>query len=284
MKNIILALIAVLVVIFVGLSFLGTGGEYAAEKLLYSAIKANSKIAANPDVVPPALIKSVENNLNKLVTDYPEAKIAKAGNMALAEFYLTRKDYAKTISITDAVLEKYKDDDVTASKAQFLKSVAYEKEGNWDRAVVEFKVLQDKYPLTQLGIQVPLYVANYYDVKGDKEKAKEAYARARSFYEKTEQEYSGKNLGLVVSLLLVQTSLNSKDYEMAGRSIESTLEKYPSAITYRQLLPYVDLVFIEKLSQPQRAIAIYKNLEEKSADERMKKALQTKISSIEEKK
>jgi len=34
MKNIILALIAVLVVIFVGLSFLGTGGEYAAEKLL----------------------------------------------------------------------------------------------------------------------------------------------------------------------------------------------------------------------------------------------------------
>lgn len=283
MKKIILALIAILIVIFAVLSVLSPDKEYAAEKLFYCAMKTNSKIAANPDVAPPALLASVESDLKRLIVKYPESNVAKPANWALAEFYLIHKDYGKALSAAEDILEKYKDDAATASAAQFLKGVVYEREGEWPKALVEFKTLQDKYTVTQLGLQAPLYIANYYNAKGEEAKAEDAYARARSFYEKMEREYTGKNIGYAASMLMIQTCLNSGDYERAGQAIESTLGKYPAPVTFRQLLPHVDPVFIEKLGQPERAIAIYRSITEKTKDEGAIKALQEKIDSLESK-
>lgn len=281
MKKTILTLIAILIVIFAVLAVLSRDTEYAAEKLLYRAMKANFKITANPDVAPPALLASVESNLKSLLVKYPEAKVAKPANVALAEFYITQKDYGKALSAADDILGKYKDDAAVASAAQFMKGLAYEREGKWPKALVEFKTLQDKYPLTQLGLQTPLYIANYYNTKGEEAKAKDAYAQARSFYEKMERDYTGKNIGYAASVLMIQTCLNSEDYEGAGQAIESTLEKYSSPISFGQLLPYLDPVFIEKLGQPERAIAIYRSLAEKTKNEETVKALKKKIDSLE---
>jgi len=281
MKKTIFALITVLIVIFAVLWVLGSDTEYAAEKLLYRAMKTNSRITANPDVAPPALLAAVESNLKRLIVKYPETKVAKPANVALADFYLAHKDHGKALSAADDILEKYKDDAALASAAQFMKGVIYERKGEWPRALVEFKTLQDKYTLTQLGLQAPLYVANYYNAKGEEAKAEDAYARARSFYEKMERNYTGKNIGYAASALMIQTCLNSGDYERAGQAIESTLEKYPSPMSYRQLLPYVDPVFIGKLGQPERAITIYRNLSKKTKNEKVVKALKKKIDSLE---
>ena len=281
MKKLILLLIVVLVVVFFGLSFFSSNDDHEAEKLLYRAMKTNSKIAANPDVAPPAVLNSIERDLKKLVEKYPDTEVAKTGALSLAEFYLSHKEHKKALEVADNMLEQYKDDAAIASKAQFLKGLIYEKNGDWSNALVEFEELQNKYLFTHLGIQAPLYITNHYLLSGEAEQAAGAHEKAIAFYDKMEKEYTGKNLGYVSATLMLQTDLRAEHYEGAAKTIELTLQKYPSALSYNQLLPHVEPIFIGKLGQPERAIAIYRSIMNKINDKKAIAVLQKKIESIE---
>ena len=68
-------------------------------------------------------------------------------------------------------------------------------------------------------------------------------------------------------------SLSKKEYN-----------KYGSGKALLQLLPQVENIFVKKLKQPERAIAIYKNVMEKTKNEKLKKVLEKKIYQLEHKK
>ena len=93
MKKAVITLIFILITVYVALSVLGSGGEYAAEKLFYRAMKMNGKIMANPDVVPPKQAEYIENNLKKLLAKYPKTEVAKTADITLVEFYIFNKKY-----------------------------------------------------------------------------------------------------------------------------------------------------------------------------------------------
>lgn len=283
MKKTILILISILVAVFIVLSVFGIGGEYEAEKLFYRAMKVNSKIIANPDVAPPALLVSVENNFKKLIKKYPKANITKTGNIALLEFYISHKNFDKAMPLTDSIIQIYKEDPIVSSTAQFLKGVIYEKQNNWPRAIEEFNRLRDEYTYTQLGIQIPLYIAKYYDTKGNDYEAKRAYEQAQSFYEKMEKDYEGKNIGYVAATMLIQTFLSTRNYEKAGETLEYTLDKYISDISLGQLIPLVEMILVEKLNEPKRAAAVYEKIKERVRSQKLKKVLQKRIDELSKK-
>ena len=280
MKKIIFIFIAIILVVFVALSIFGAGGEYAAEKLFYHAMKVNSKIVINPDVAPPALLATVENGLKRLISRYPKANITKTAHIALAEFYIAHKNYDKVIPLINNIMQAYANDTAILSTAQFLKGTVYEKQNNWPKALEEFTALRDKYPHTQLGMQIPIYIAVYYDTKGEDSRAKSAYSEARSFYEKMEKEYSGKNLGSVASIMLVRTYLGSRDYEKAGDVLVYALDKYSSDMTFGQFLPLIETIFIKRLGKPEKAVELYKSILEKTRSKRLKKILQKTINAL----
>lgn len=284
MKKTISILIAVLIGVCAMLAVLGSSAEYAAEKLFYKAMKINKKIAMNPDVAPPALLASVENNLTKLLKKYPKTDMAKTARIALAEFYISNKIYDKALSTANAVLNAYDKDVTVASTAQFLKGVIYEKQNQWDKALREYTILRDKYPNTQLGIQVPLYVGRYYTGKGMDAEANAAFNEAGAFYERIERENKGNMLGYIASTLLMQAYLNLKRYDEAGRVVEETIKNYPSPTTLVQLLPYVDLIFVKTLKKPEKAIGIYKDVKERTRDAKLAKFLEKRIEKLETKK
>ncbi len=284
MKKTIIILVAILIALYAGLAILGRGGEYAAEKLFYRAMKINSKIAANPDVAPPALVGSVENNLQKLLKKYPASNAAKSASMALAEFYMGNKQYDKALRQADAMLGKYTKDMVVASAAQFLKGIIYEKQNQWNRALKEFATLRDKYSNTQLGMQAPLYIANYYKSKGNEAEANQAYNDAAIFYEKFVKDDKGKPRGYIASTLLLQAYLNLEKYEEAGRLAEDTIKNYLSPVALNQFLPAVDFIYLQKLNKPDKAVEIYKFVKSKARDERLVNLIDKKIKAIEAKK
>lgn len=283
MKKTIFILISILAAVFIVLSIFGIGGEYGSEKLFYRAMKTNSKIVMNPDVAPPALLAEVENNLKLLVSKYPNADITKTGYIALAEFYVAHKEYDKAIALTDTIMSTYKDHPVIMSTAQFMKGVIYEKQNNWPGALAEFIKLRNEYSHTQLGMQIPIYIAKYYDMKGNESEARKAYEDAQSFYGNMAKEYSGKNLGYIASTMLAQVFLSSREYEKAGEELESIFNEYSSDMSFAQLIPLAEIVFTEKLKEPKRLAVIYKNIKEKSHDKKLKQFLQKRIDSIESK-
>lgn len=284
MKKIIITLILILTAVSILLSVLGSGGEFAAEKLFYRAMKTNSKIVANPDIAPPLLLGRVENNLKTLIAEYPGANITRIANIALVEFYTAHKRYDKALDVINSIMKAYNSDEIIMTTVYFMKGVIHEKQNDWPGALKEFEILRDKYPYSQLGIQIPIYIAKYYDSKGQDQEARSAYNEARAFYGNIEKDHSGKRTGFAASTLLFQTYMNTRNYEEAGKVLEDTINTYMGQPAVLQLLPQVENVFVTKLNDPQRAVEIYKNISGKIRDGKLKKALQKKIDELSAKK
>lgn len=284
MKKIIIILIAVLAGLYIALSIAGSDKEYAAERLFYRAMKTSDKIAANPDVVPPKLLDDVEDNLKKLLRKYPDTEVAKTADIKMVEFYIANKKYDAALKQSDTVIKKYKKNHGMLSTAYFLKGLSYEKQDKWPDALKEYHIVRDKYRDTQLGMQIPIYIASSYSQKGRNAQAQEAYGDAARFYENIQKENSGKALGYMASLLLVQTYIKSDNYESAAKVVEETLDKYYSQMALAQLLPLVENIIVTKLNRPEKAVEIYKTILEKSKDEKLKKVLQKRIDELLNKK
>lgn len=284
MKKAIIVLALILAITGAALSLLDGGGEYAAERLFYRALKNSSKILMNPDVAPPAMIANVENDLTKILAKYPRTNMIKTARLTLAEFYIDTKRYAKALSTLDEIINRHKDNPVMSSKAQFLKGLVYERQDKWDKALKEYTTLREEYTETVLGLQIPLYIGRYYFKNQMQEEADNTYKNAALFYRKLEAKNRGKPLGYAVSKLLIQVYANLKQYEEAGRVVESTIGNYPLALTFQQQLPNVELIFVKILNRPEKAIEIFNNVKDKVKEPKLREFLEKKIEGFKAKK
>lgn len=281
MKKPLLILTAVLIISYVLLSLVSSDNEYRAEKLFYRANKTYNKIKTNPDVAPPALISSVERDLQKIIENYPETEAVKSAYARLVEVYMADKKYDKAIEVLDALIARQDLDLALSSRAHFLKGLAYEGLDRWNEALKEFTTLKEKYVNTPIGLQAPLYIAQYYIRKGREDEAQEALNDAAGFYEGLEEDNRGTILGYASSNLLVQTYISLERYEEAGEVVADIIAGYPTTATFIQQLPYVELIFLKALKRPQKATEIYKHILEKAEDDRLSNFLQEKIKELE---
>ena len=284
MKRIIIGLILILAIVPIALSMLGTGDEYAAEKVFYRAANISKKIAMNPDVAPPAMLSSVEKYYLEILKRYPDTDTAKITRMTLSEFYAVNERYDEAISELDTIIAAEGQNIAMLSRAHYLKGGVYERQDRWDKALEEYVILRDEYAETPVGLQVPLYLGQHYAQEGKEEAADRAYREAVVFYEQLEKEYSGKMLGYSAANMLREVYGRLKDYENAGRVVENIINNYPSQITFIQQLPFVELIFARALGRPEKAIEIYKNIKEKTMNEELIKLLDEAIASFEAKK
>ncbi|MCK4463876.1 MAG: hypothetical protein KAU58_06155 [Candidatus Omnitrophica bacterium] len=281
MKKIIIGSIIILIVVYAALSLLSSRGEYAAERLFYRAGKRYSKIQINPDVAPPKMLASVERDLKTVIKKYPETEPAKAAYITLAEIYLKDKKYDESIDVLDAFISSEDKNIALLSRAYFLKGVIYEKQDKWDKALKEFTILKDKYYNTPIGLQMPLYIGLYHKKKDNLAEAEKAFNNAVIFYKNLEKEKRGTVLGYSSSNFLVQTYMGLENYEEAGNVVNDTIINYPTMMTLVQQLPYVELIYVKTLKQPEKATEIYNYIINKTKDDKLKKFLQDKITELE---
>jgi len=280
MKKIVIILISILIALYILLSCMGSGSEYAAERLFYKAMKINSEMAANPDVVPPKLLNQVERSLKTLLEKYSNTGVAKIADITLAEFYVFNKKYKEALARVDSIMKMYDKDPSMMSKALFVKARTYEKQGKWPQALKEYEILRDDYTKTELGLQAPLYIARYYADKGDDAYAKQAYSNAALFYKKLERDNNRKMLGYIASTLLIQTYMKMEEYEKAGAVLKDTVDTYMNQRTLFQLLPLVENIIVTKLKNPEKAAEIYKTILARSKDVKLNKILQKRIDKL----
>lgn len=284
MKKTVIILILILVAVYGILSIVSSNDDYAAERLFFKATKINRKIIANPDVAPPAMLNSVENTLKKILDKYPKSKMATAAHLGLAEFYLVHKRYEEVRFRADQIINRYTENRVLLSKAQFLKASSYERENQWQKALEEYKILRDKYSETPLGLGVPIYIGDYYTGKGENLRAHKAYNEAIQFYKQLESENKGGPLGYTAARLAVQANLKLKRYEQAGQTVENILHVYPRLVVFIEQLPNIETIFIKELNNPEKARELYLKIKEKVEDSRLIEFIDGKIKALEAQK
>jgi len=284
MKNIVIILLLILAALYGALYFLSAGDNYNGERLYYRAMMANEKVTKNPDIAPAALLNNIESDFKVILDKYQKAPVARPASIALTEFYINHNKYDKALGSIALIGKRYKDDPVIMSTALFMKGAICEKKGEWPAALKEFRGVQRSYPFTQIGMQMPLYIGQYYDSKGDEANARAAYNEAATYYDNLEKKYNGKVVGYIAASFLLQTYLVAGSYDAAGIALEKIISQYPSGQTYAQFLPYVELIYLKKSNNPGKAIELYRNVKSITKDKLLIKSLDDAIQKVENRK
>ncbi|MEI8176555.1 MAG: tetratricopeptide repeat protein [Candidatus Omnitrophota bacterium] len=275
-----LLLALILVLTGAALALVSDSYNYRAERFLYRTLQHNRSFLAMPETASPALVAGIEKDLQALVRTYPRSGAVRNAQTVLAEFYLFNRRFDEALAQVDTLLRVYSRDRYIASTAQFLKGVAYEKEGKWEKARREYAILQREYPETTSGMNVPVYIAQYYLSKKMTKEAAREYAYGAFFYRRLARQLQGTPRGYRARSLLMQVLACLNKYEEAGRVLEETIELYPGTQTYEQQLPNIETIYEKILKRPDQVLALYKKIYGRMTDRKAKEALQAKIARV----
>ncbi len=280
MRKVFFICAGVLLAVFVVLSLFGWNSEYAAERSLHNTLEKLRAIEKNPDVAPPKVLASIEDGLKEVLRKFPGTGPARIAYPKLAEMYVKDGKYDEAIALSDEILKNEHDNIALVSKAYFFKAVCYEKKDQWDKALVELRILQGKYVNTPLGLQTPFYIANHHLRASNMDKSRKYFDEAIAFYRGLMTEHKGTALGYAASDLLVQVYIYIGEAAKAGEIVESIISEYPTGIALVNQVPYIELIFVKTLKNTDKAVELYNEMIKKSDDDRVKKYLEAAIKRI----
>lgn len=264
MKKISLIFVSVLVILVIGyvtFSIIrGSNVEYKAKRLLARAVKTGAV-----------------DKIREVIEKYPNTEAGKTANVALGEFYLNNNKYDEALKTANDLIDKYRSDRVMLSQARFLRANVYENQGQWDKAMAEYKILRENYTDTPIGIRIPIYIGDNFKRMGRFEESVKAYSDASTYYENLEDKNRGNPLGYTAAVCLVDSYLRLNNYEIAGKYMEDAIKNYPSDQTYIQFLPKIEEIYVKKLQKPEKAMEIYESMKNQTKDAKLKDFLDKKI-------
>lgn len=243
----------ILLAVYGVLTFLGAKSPYIAERHFWKARALAQKIVQSPETTPPFLFEQSRQRFEQIIRDYPQNKaLVKESLLGIAGLFIHEKKYQEARDFIYNARKKYSDDKAFEVRTQFLLGFSYEKAGNWDSAAKEYRVLQDRYPESRLGLEVPLYIARH-DAKQDSEKSAGSYETAAAHYRQLIQTRQDPVKYFAMAYLLTGYD-EQKKWDKVLEVIKEIIVTYPKLL--RPYIPKVEML-ARKLKQPQQAITVY---------------------------
>lgn len=248
----------ILILIGVGgtLSVLGAKSSYVAEARFWRARQLAKRVVANPEVTPPFLYQKVKGRFEQLIKDYPENNVlVKESHLSIGGILIHEKKFEESREVLEKVRKEFPDDKLIGARAQFLTGFSYEKAGQWETALKEYKTLMSRYMESPFTLQVPLYIARR-DLKQDTQKGAESYQEAAHYYRQVVSRYPKTPLGYFAMTFLVKGYEEQKKWEETLGAVKELVLSYPAAL--RVYLPVIDGTS-RRLKEPGRALDIYES-------------------------
>jgi tetratricopeptide (TPR) repeat protein len=180
-------------VIFCGfLLFLaGCGNDrYSLERQYWLADKQAQKIFSNPYSSPPNQLKKAVERLENFSRSYPNSNLAVAAGFTVARLYIIKEEYGKARLYLEGMLDRYSKSEAIRAQVIFEIGQSYEKADNWPMALGQYNKVIREYPLTRIGMAIPIYIAEYYRSKYQPDKMVAALQEAARHYQALAQLYT----------------------------------------------------------------------------------------------
>jgi len=221
-----------LVVVFsLAILLAGCGNdEYAVEKRYWQAQQEANKIFKNPHSSPPRELDRVAKILSAFSQKYPNTKLAVEADFNIARLYLIKEAYDKGRMQLRATINKYRANFAICAEALFLIGNSYQIEGKWNLALEQYKKIMQDYPKTIRGLNIPIYIAQYYKIKYQPDKMLTAYQEAIAYYRSLAEKYPNSALSYSVDILVAQCYVALKDWQNALSSFKTILEEYKGKV------------------------------------------------------
>jgi len=252
-----------IILFFVCISLLASGcvkDQYAVERDYWRLSKQVQAIFRNPVATPT-------NELNRVVALLNKFAVANSGNMlaAQAEFsigrlYLVKSLYGYARSQFAQIAKKYHKSVLIVSECVFLTGRSYQLEGNKDAAISEFSKLMRESPLTPRGMQMPVYIAQYYQSRHEPEKAQEAFGQAVAHYQRLAEKNPSSKAALQSYSAIANCYSAMRDWNGVVQTLETVAEKFKGKVPLDGVYFNLAVIYKEKLHDAVKARLTFERL------------------------
>ncbi len=122
-----------------------------------------------------------------------------------------------------------------------------------DRALLQYKLVIQDYPVTKRGLDVPLYIAQRYKIAHQPEKMIGAYKEAIVHYNELSNENPGTMLAYSADTLVANCYKEIKDWPATIASLNSMIEKYWDKANVEGMLFDIALIYNRELNDQAKA-------------------------------
>lgn len=199
----------------------------------------------------------------RIIQQYPADKSLGQVYLAMGNVYFKQNRYVEARAHFTKVLENYRNDGDAAINAQTAIAKSYENEGNWTKALNEYQWIVENYPNSMPALNIPLYVANYYQKTDQQNLARTAFENAIRHYQQVADQYPNTMLAAVALDYSVPGYARLEDWEGAARTLRRLADM--DIPIQNKIKTYMTLenIYEEKLNDTQKAIAVYSEILEK---------------------
>lgn len=280
MKKIAIALPILLIFTYIGLSLLEGKGDYTAEKLLWQANSKLREAAQNPETIPDFDFNKIIAIYQKIIKKYPHARVTPQTHIYLGKAYLAQKKFDVAREKFKIVCSKYSKDIELCADSISAIGKSYEEEGKWTKAYEIYQSVVQKYPLTETGLSLPLYVTSYYRSQNAKEKEQEAYTTAIAYYRALAEKHPQSAIEFRTIRYLSNLHILEQNWSAAVETIGYLLIKYPSPRMASPLIRSINTIALMHLNDPAQAVKIYQKFIDKNPKHPLNQVLEEMITAF----
>lgn len=284
MKKIILTYVAILAGVYVVFSLMDMRGSYVIEQKLWKINRQFSLIARDPSVVPEEKFRDVAAQYEHIIKKYPESKLMEGVRLYLGDLYMLKKDYA-TARVKYGEIVKLSPNKGMAAEATRRIGKTYETQGNWAQAYTIYQSVIQDYPLSKAGLDMPLYLAQYFKMKNDYQNAVDSYDFALKYYKNLSSKQANTNLEFEILRRITECYIDQKRWSEAIGALAEVLNKYAgskqiSFQTTDKVIKTINVIAAFQMNDYDVAIKIYQDFIATHANHPLNQYLQKNIDSF----
>ena len=142
--------------------------RYVAEKALWHAEnKVASLVRQKPQGLSAQDIQEIVKVYRDVVTKAPLDPLAAKAQVVISNLHLIQGNYAEAQKELRNIIQNFSSKGKIASQAYLNIGNIYEAQKRWDDAAGEYNKIIDLYPLSTLGLQMPIYMMQHYQREDD---------------------------------------------------------------------------------------------------------------------
>jgi TolA-binding protein len=221
--------------------------QYSIEREYYQAKKQVQIILNDPHATPPDQLQNTVDTLNDFIHQHPKSNLALEAQFNIAKLYIATQAYEKGRSQLNKIIQTYSKFRSVCAEAFILKGNSYEAQNRWDMALGEYNHVIESYPLTEKGLEAPIYIAMHYKTKYQPDEMTQAFRQAIKHYDSLAESHPMTPLALHLNILTAQCYADLEDWNNVIAAFNAMLRKYKGKARLDEILIDLAMVYDQKL-------------------------------------
>ncbi len=234
--------------------------QYSVEREYWRVKKLAANIFKNPAATPPNELERTVGELQKFTQKNLKNILAVEAEFLVAKLYLAKSEFEQSRKQLKNIIAKYNKSEVICAEALFLIGNSYQLQDKWDSALGQYKKMITNYPLTARGMEIPIFIAQYYKVNHQPDKMQSALADAVTHYRSLAAKYPDSPLAYKAYTSISLCYSASQDWVNVVSTLNTIADKFKGKVRLDTILFNLALIYNRELKDSVKSQVIIERI------------------------